>query len=172
MNNPRGQPLRQPMMGGLDPVDPYLQSQIAQNKIPFMNTLIADRSPLDETIPYTLKLVWCPTFQLLSITTFLLITIWVLYIICCTQGIDTSRGVLSIKVSVLMNFGALSLKSIQEYEVWRLFTAAFLHLDLLHITMNSLSLSFLLTRIENIYHPLLICTLLFLSAIGGTYFTI
>lgn len=49
--------------------------------------------------------------------------------------------------------------------------AALLHVDLLHITMNSLSILFLLTRLEAIYHPLLIIVLLLISAIAGTFWS-
>jgi hypothetical protein len=52
-----------------------------------MNSMSGDRAPLDETIPYTLKLVWCPTLKALSVTTFILAAVWALYIICLTQGI-------------------------------------------------------------------------------------
>lgn len=56
-----------------------------------MNSMVGDRPPLQETIPYTLKLVWCPTLKLLSFTVFMLVSIWVMYIICLTKGIDTSK---------------------------------------------------------------------------------
>mgnify|MGYP001319076625 CR=1 FL=1 len=56
--------------------------------IPFMNAMKGDqRAPMDETIPYTLTILCCPDIKACSATTILLLAIWMLYIICLTQGI-------------------------------------------------------------------------------------
>ena len=74
-----------------------------------MNNLVTTRPPLDETIPYTLKLVWCPTLNFLSFTTFMLIAVWTMYIICLTEGIDTlGKLVLAPSPNTLLKFGAIS----------------------------------------------------------------
>lgn len=128
-----------------------------------------DRPPLDETVAYTLKIVWCPYIKIFSPSTIFVVAIWVLYIICCTQGIDTSKGILTINVQVLIDFGAIKSDLVQQGEVWRLITAAFLHIDLLHITMNTLSILFFVTRLEKVYNPLYISVMMVVSAIAGKF---
>lgn len=74
-----------------------------------MNNMVGTKPALQETIPYTLMLVWCPTLNVFSVTTFMLISIWVLYIVCLTQGIDTSKGlVLAPTAETLRKFGAMA----------------------------------------------------------------
>ena len=94
-----------------------------------------------------MKLIWCPTIKPYHPSFIYLITFWALYIICLTQGIDTSTGVLTVDIQVLIDFGAMKRDLLENGEIWRLITAAFLHIDLLHITMNSLSILFFMTRL-------------------------
>jgi rhomboid protease GluP len=56
-----------------------------------------------------------------------------------------------VQLSVLIDYGAAEGVLIQQGEVYRLITASFLHVDLMHIIMNSISLLFLCTRFEKIY---------------------
>lgn len=133
-----------------------------------MNSLSSSRPPLEETIPYTLKLVWCPTLNVFSFTTFMMISVWVMYIICLTQGIDTSNFlVLAPKVTTLLNFGGMYADKLRQGQVWRLVTAAFLHADLLHITMNSISMLFFMSRLEKCYNLKIIVLFALASAISG-----
>lgn len=80
-----------------------------------MNSMSGDRAPLDETIPYTLKLVWCPTLKILSVTTFILAAVWALYIICLTQGIETKTNlVLAPTAKTLLDFGAINSRKLRS----------------------------------------------------------
>lgn len=157
---------------GLGVRDPLLEQELAQDKIPFMNTLKSDRPALEETIPYTLKIVWCPSIKILSISVFFCVAIWVIYIFCLTQGIDSSTGrqirVLGPTYETLRKYGAVERQLIKDGEVWRLITAGFLHADLMHISMNTLSILFLLTRIEAIYNPLIVGAFMLISLVAGT----
>ncbi len=86
-----------------------MSEEIRENRVPFMNPLSSTRPPLEETIPYTLKLAWCPTLTILSFTAFMMISVWVMYIVCLTQGIDTTNYlVLAPKPTTLLKFGAMS----------------------------------------------------------------
>jgi len=58
-----------------------------QDQLPFMNTMRTEKAPMDETIPYTLKIICCPDFRPCSITFIYLIIIWLVYVFCLTQGI-------------------------------------------------------------------------------------
>lgn len=75
------------------------------DSIPFMSKP-ADRAPLDETIPYTIKIICFPDLKLLSLTILITFVIWVLYILCCCLGINTAKGVLTIDDSVMLRLGA------------------------------------------------------------------
>ena len=67
-------------------------------ELPFLNTMRSDRAPMDETIPYTLKIICCPDLKPFSITSIFLIAIWAIYIFCLTWGIEKSHGsVLEVK---------------------------------------------------------------------------
>ena len=70
-----------------------------------------------------------------------------LYIVCLTQGITKANyEVLEVQTAVLIDFGAALGTLVKGGEVWRLITASFLHVTLLHIVMNSISLLIFLTR--------------------------
>jgi hypothetical protein len=49
-----------------------------------MNQMQSDRPIMEETIPYTIQMVCCPNLTPLSICFVLTITMWVLYIVCCS----------------------------------------------------------------------------------------
>lgn len=68
---------------------------------------------------------------------------------------------------MLIDFGAATGTLIKEGQIYRLFTAGFLHVNFLHILMNSISLFIFLTRFERIY-PLLTPVILVVSSITGT----
>ena len=158
-----------PMGPGAD--DPLIGDELRNNRVPFMNTFEGDRPPLDETIPYTLKIVWCPTIKLFSLAVIFSVAIWVMYIFCLTQGIanDIEYGVLPPTVTTLRKYGAISYQLVKDGEIWRLITAGFLHINLPHIVMNTVSLLFLLTRLEAIYNPLIIGCFMLVSMVSGIY---
>ena len=133
-----------------------------------MNSMKGDqRPPMDETIPYTLRIICCPDIKIFSTTVIYLLAIWALYIICLTQGIsEQNHQVLEVSHDVLINFGAAQGYLIKDGEVYRLITAAFLHANLLHIVMNSISMLIFLTRFEKIY-PRHTPIVLLVAAISG-----
>jgi len=113
----------------------------------------------------------CPTCKVLSLSNLLLFSIWVLYIICCILGIDTSKnasGVLAILPTVMLDFGAMFGPYIKSGEVYRIITAAFLHWNLLHIFSNSIFIIFFMTRLEHIYPFYITLVLIIGSAISGS----
>ncbi len=118
------------------------------DNIPFMNTMVGDqRPPMDETIPYTLKIICCPDLKLFSVSLLLLLAMWVMYIITLTNGISTEHHeVLEVPVGILINYGAAVGSLVKDGEVYRLITATFLHVNLLHIVMNSISILIFVTR--------------------------
>ena len=59
--------------------------------------------------------------------------------------------VININNSVLTNFGALSKELIQQGQLWRLLTCAFLHSNLIHIACNMYSFYIIGPQIQQIY---------------------
>ena len=58
----------------------------------------------------------------------MLLVIWVMYIVCLSQGIDTTKYmVLAPWPQTLRDVGAFNYQLLKDGEVWRLITAAFLH---------------------------------------------
>ena len=70
------------------------------------------------------------------------------------------------QTQVLIDFGAALGTLIKEGQVYRLITATFLHVNLMHIIMNSISLLIFATRFEKIY-PLMTPVVLLVSSITG-----
>lgn len=138
-----------------------------------MNTLASNRPPMDQTIPYTLRLVWCPTLTIFTFTFFFLISIWAIYVFTLIYGgIDVNSKTYSVLApfpATLQQFGAINPSLIRDGQVWRLLTAAFLHIDLLHITMNSISILFFMSRLEKCYNFRYMMGLALASALAGIY---
>jgi len=69
--------------------------------------------------------------------------------------------------NVLVNMGAQVNFLVAQGQVWRIFTAMFLHLNILHIGLNMLSLFFVGTAIELFYGKWRYLTIYMLSGIIG-----
>ena len=105
------------------------------------------RPALSETIPYTIKLTFCPSLKFLSLTVFLVIALVAMYITSCALGIDKTQSVLQISNEVLVKLGANIPTKVYNGEAYRLITAAFLHANLPHLLSNLFSIFFILTRL-------------------------
>lgn len=73
--------------------------------------------------------------------------------------------------SVLIQFGASATSRIVAGEVWRLFTANFLHIGLLHLLFNSYALYALGPEAEAIFGSSRFVTLYLLSGLSGSIFS-
>ena len=123
-------------------------NQNLSDSIPFLNPSQNDRPPLEETIPYTLKTICCPTLKLKSISVILSAIMAVFYIFCCFRGLTKkNQNILEIDPQVLLDYGALQDILVKKGQVWRIITASFLHMNLLHIVMNLICFMFLLSRL-------------------------
>jgi membrane associated rhomboid family serine protease len=81
------------------------------------------------------------------VTTFLIAVNVAIYLV---MGV-LSRNFLSINPDVLIQYGAQVNLLISEGQYWRLFTTMFLHLSIMHIGLNMLSLYFVGRPVERIY---------------------
>lgn len=92
------------------------------------------------------------------------------YLIAALLSITQYGGLGSlgdINVNVLVNLGAQVNALVAQGEWWRIFTAMFLHLNILHIGLNMLSLFFIGTAIEVFYGKWRYLTIYLLSGIIG-----
>jgi membrane associated rhomboid family serine protease len=88
-----------------------------------------------------------------------------------TQGGGLQGG--NIDGTVLFNLGAQVNPLVAQGQVWRIFTAMFLHLNILHIGLNMLSLFFIGPAIEVFYGKWRYLTIYLLSGIvGGVVFLV
>lgn len=139
------------------------------DSIPFINTMQGDRPPLQETIPYTLKMICCPTIKPVSISVILSMIMMMFYIFCCFQGITKqNKNILEIDSTVLLNYGAVQDLLVTKGQVYRLITASLLHINLLHIVMNLIFFIFLFSRLEKTFSFKILCPIVLCSAIAGT----
>lgn len=146
---------------------------VLDNKIPFLyvpdNTVL----PLDESIPYTIKLTFCPSLKLLSLTNFLALVLIGMFITTCVMGINTNgTSILQIQASVLIEMGANVPYNVYNGQVYRLITAAFLHANLTHILSNLFSMYFLLSRLEACFNVAYLVGLYLISAVCGNILSV
>ena len=79
-----------------------------------------------------------------------------------------SRNIVDIDSRTLLEMGAKYNPLISRGEVWRLFTAAFLHGGILHIACNMYSLYAVGTQVEKIYGKVKYIIIYILSALGSS----
>ncbi|EGR29263.1 rhomboid family protein, putative [Ichthyophthirius multifiliis] len=147
--------------------------RLQQMRVPFItsgNRYQGD--PRKETFPQMLKLNLCPSLKLFSFTIFIILLNVLIFVSMCTQGINKQGQLLEIRIDVLDEFGANNAQKIQQkYQLWRLFTAMFLHLNFIHILFNSVSAFILVSVMEYTYGTLYVIIIYILSGIGGNLFT-
>lgn len=73
----------------------------------------------------------------------------------------------STNIETLIQYGAKYNQAIQDGEWWRIFSSMFLHIGLLHVSMNMLALFYLGSVVERIYHSNRFILIYFLAGIGG-----
>lgn len=120
---------------------------VLEHKIPFLYVPGNTKPALDESIPYTIKITFCPALTLLSFTNFLVLVLIALYITTCIMGIDWSVSILQIDYKVLVKMGGNVPINVYNGQVYRLITAAFLHSNLPHILGNIFSIFFIVSRL-------------------------
>ena len=118
-----------------------------------------------------LKLTCCPVFKLLSFTTFILLVDLAMYIASLALGLNKQGEFLEVKSDTLIKLGANDPSKIRNGEVWRLITAAVLHLNLLHFLGNFVSTIILLSRIQYTFGTPKSILIYVVSAIGGNIFS-
>lgn len=140
---------------------------IVNHKVPFLYSPNNTTPPLEESIPYTIKLTFCPSLKLLSFTNFLALTTTAMFIAECVMGINTQVGVLQINNSVLNDLGANVPIEVCDGQVYRFLTAAFLHANLGHLLSNLITAYFIITRLESCYKIWEVILIFLVSVVSG-----
>jgi|JI6StandDraft_1071083.scaffolds.fasta_scaffold75171_3 rhomboid protease GluP len=157
--------------GGYQPAPDEDMNQIAafvvRHKVPFLYIPNNTTPPLDESIPETIKITFCPSLKLLSLVNFLALTTIALFITECVMGIDTSVGVLQIQSGILNELGANVPIEVCQGQVYRLLTAAFLHANIGHLLANLVSSYIIITRLEACYSSWQMVIIFLVSAVCG-----
>ena len=99
----------------------------------------------------------------ITMTKLILLICIVMYIIL---GIN-SNNFFNIGINALVNFGGNNLLIVQSGEVWRLISAAFLHVSLIHLLVNMYSLVIIGTQVETFIGKFKFLFVYLISAICG-----
>lgn len=94
----------------------------------------------------------------------------------CTQAIVLIQVIVFILMTInggstnsqiLLNFGAKYGPAIQAGDWWRLITPVFLHIGLTHLVVNSVTVYYIGTQIENMFGHIRFLAIYFVSALTG-----
>lgn len=129
------------------------------------------KNPRDENYWDMLMEMCCPVFRFLSFTTFMLVAYLVIFIVEAAIGLNRMGELLEIRLSTLVRMGANWPLDIREGAVWRLITAAVLHVNFLHFFGNWATTIILLSRIEYSFGTVRSIILYLITAIGGNIFS-
>ncbi|MHA1763928.1 MAG: rhomboid family intramembrane serine protease [Promethearchaeota archaeon] len=77
-----------------------------------------------------------------------------------------------VDVQYLLFFAQINNKVIQECQIWRIFTAMFLHTDIFHLFSNMLALFFFGIVIENNFSKLEYLSIYLISGVTGNLFSL
>lgn len=103
-----------------------------------------------------------PRFGVCSVMLCFLICV---YVYCCFPS--WSAFFFGPKELVLIDYGAISTRHVDDGERWRLIYGLFLHADALHLTLNCMALWILGNLGEAIYGPIRLMWILIISGICG-----
>ena len=118
-----------------------------------------------------LRNTFCPSVHLTSLTFFLMLTITAVYIAELSLGFDSSKTVLEVNYDTLTLMGINDSHRVYKGEVYRLVTAQFLHVNMLHLISNVLILLLLVSRLEYTFGKVRVLVVFILSGIAGGIFS-
>ena len=120
---------------------------VEEHKVVFLSGRQNVKNPRDENYGDMLKWTCCPVFKLCSFTLFVLVVDLAMYITSLSLGLHQQGQFLEVKGETLVLLGANDPLKISQGQVWRLITAAVLHVDFMHFLGNFVSTIILLSRI-------------------------
>lgn len=130
------------------------------------------KNPRDENYWDMLVSTFCPTFNFLSVTIFLIIVDIAMFIAELAVGLNKEGSFLEASNDSLLKLGGNYAPKVADGQVYRLVSAIFLHVNFLHIIGNLFSTFILVTRIEYTFGPIKILLIYLLCGIGGNIFSL
>jgi len=142
-------------------------SYIEENKILFLAGKVAVVDPDEESYYIMLSNTFCPSVHLTSLTFLLILAISAVFIVELCLGFDSAKTVLEVNYDTLTLMGINDSRRVYKGEVYRLVTAQFLHVNMLHLISNVLILLLLLSRLEYTFGKARVLLVFILSGIAG-----
>jgi rhomboid protease GluP len=130
------------------------------------------KNPRDENYWDMLVNTFCPTFACLSITIFVILADFALFVTEVSLGLNKQGSFLEVEVDTLKRLGGNYGPGVASGEVYRLVSAIFLHVNFIHVIGNMFSTFILLTRVEHTFGPLRTLIIYLLCGIGGNIFSL
>jgi rhomboid protease GluP len=144
---------------------------IEEHRILFLAGKVAVVDPKDESYFRMLKNTFCPSVELYSLTTALILVNTVVFIVELSLGFDSAKTVLEVNSDTLFLMGMNDSHLVYKGQVYRLVVAQFLHLNMLHIICNTLIMLLLVSRMEYTFGKARVLLVYILSGIAGDIFS-
>jgi rhomboid protease GluP len=144
---------------------------VEKHRVLFLSGRRRVKNPNDEHYGDMLMDMCCPVFSCLSMTTAMLIIYLAIFIAEAAIGLQRSGDLLQIKIETLIEMGANWPILIRHGEVWRLITAAVLHVNFMHFFGNFTSTIILLSRFEYSFGTVRCIIFYIAAAISGNIFS-
>jgi rhomboid protease GluP len=132
---------------------------------------VAVVDPKEESYFMMLRNTVCPSVQLASLTTALIVASTAVFIIELSLGFNSAGTVLEVNYDTLSLMGVNDSHKVYGGQVWRLVAAQFLHVNVLHLISNVLILLILVSRLEYSFGVARVLTVYLLSGIAGDIFS-
>lgn len=144
---------------------------VEKYKVLFLSGRRKIKNPRDENYLDMLIEMCCPVFKCCSFTSFILIVYIAVFIAEAAIGLDKAGELLEIYPDKLILMGANKPSLVRKGEVWRLITAAVLHVNFMHFFGNFMSTVILLSRFEYTFGTIRCIIIYIISAIAGNIFS-
>lgn len=140
----------------------------------FANDMQAEvRNIRKETFCQFIKGIFCRRLKLLSFTALMAILIWIVYIITLCWGIEDEQAYFLSPKRTGPVFDTLIKNNdkLRRGQIWRFITYSILHIDLAHITFNTITLLIFGSLMEDLIKACRMSILWFVSGILGILFS-
>ncbi len=118
-----------------------------------------------------LRNTFCPFVEWSSLTSILVIINAIIFIIEVSLGFDSSKTVLQVNIDTLILMGLNDSGRVYKGQVYRLFAAQFLHINMVHLISNTFILALLISRLEFTFGRVKVFLIYVITGIAGCIFS-
>jgi rhomboid protease GluP len=130
------------------------------------------KNPREEHYWDMLMSTFCPTFNCISVTIFLILADTALFIAELAIGLNKNGSLLEVETNTIRHLGGNFGPDVANGQIYRLVSAIFLHVNFIHVVGNMFSTFILVTRVEYTFGPLKTLIVYLLCGIGGNIFSL